>query len=244
MLIPWHSGCAHASGHNVRNWALNQKPTLLLHCDGADAAVSFPNSGAESVTITVGNDAQVDTAQSKWGGAAALLDGTGDYLKTNGFFSLAKPRWYDFWVKHADHAGTEVYIGVYEDSSYYWYLSHIHGSGLYFHIQSGALDSLTTVPAGEITDTNWHHIAIGVENRLGLYKDGTQVGTCVDPTAYMATVTGPLEIGAINDGASDPFAGHMDEIRHVTSGNPFGAAPVSGLTDTIVVPTKPYISWA
>lgn len=54
---------------------------LLLHCDGADGSTAFANSaigGAAAVTAV--GTAQVDTAQSVFGGASALLGAAGNYL--------------------------------------------------------------------------------------------------------------------------------------------------------------------
>jgi hypothetical protein len=55
---------------------------LLLHCNGTDASTSFPDSSLNAHTVTAVANAQVDTAQSKWGGASARFDGsvTNDYL--------------------------------------------------------------------------------------------------------------------------------------------------------------------
>src|SRR5690606_25450842 len=53
---------------------------LLLHMDGADGSTMFIDSSANGLTVTANGNAQIDTAQSKFGGAAALFDGNGDYL--------------------------------------------------------------------------------------------------------------------------------------------------------------------
>ncbi len=53
---------------------------LLLHMDGTDGATTFPDSSPSARTVTVNGNAQVDTAQSVFGGASALFDGTGDFL--------------------------------------------------------------------------------------------------------------------------------------------------------------------
>ncbi|MEJ0012775.1 MAG: hypothetical protein WDM94_09155 [Bauldia sp.] len=41
---------------------------------------TFVDSSASGRTITANGNAQVDTAQAKFGGASALFDGAGDYL--------------------------------------------------------------------------------------------------------------------------------------------------------------------
>lgn len=60
--------------------ALNANVKLLLHMNGNDASTSFPDSSNVPHTVTAVANAQVDTAESKFGGASLLLDGTGDWL--------------------------------------------------------------------------------------------------------------------------------------------------------------------
>src|SRR3990167_7740340 len=56
--------------------------SLMLHMDGADASTTFTDETGK--TVTANGNAQIDTAQSKFGGAAALFDGAGDYLTVSG----------------------------------------------------------------------------------------------------------------------------------------------------------------
>lgn len=229
-----------------RNWVLNAKPVLLIHSNAADENTTFTDSGPTGHTITVTGDVQHDTAQKKFEGSSILFDGAGDFL------SLADHANWDIsgtnftgalWVKHADHAGTETYIVQREDGSNKWTFDHIHGTGLSYWRAIGG-EANFTVTGSEITDTDWHFVMFcKVGNDYGLYLGSSQVGYGSD--AVTDTLAGVLSIGAIDQGgggSAQPFAGHMDEIILV-QGNPFGAVPVVGLTDTIVVPTKPYISW-
>jgi hypothetical protein len=48
---------------------------LLLHMNGADAPTVFTDSSLSGNTVTVAGNAQIDTAQSKFGGASGLFDG-------------------------------------------------------------------------------------------------------------------------------------------------------------------------
>lgn len=53
---------------------------LLLHFDGANGSTTFTDNSSPAKTATVFGNAQISTAQSKFGGASGLFDGTGDYL--------------------------------------------------------------------------------------------------------------------------------------------------------------------
>jgi hypothetical protein len=63
---------------------------LLLHMDGTDASTFFEDDNgvrAQRGITAVGN-AQIDTAQSKFGGASFLGDGNGDYLQIGTYSDL------------------------------------------------------------------------------------------------------------------------------------------------------------
>jgi len=76
---------------------------LLLHCDAADASTTFTDSSAAGHNFTAAGNAQIDTAQFKFGTSSALFDGTGDYINDatgssdfafgTGDFAV------DFWVR-------------------------------------------------------------------------------------------------------------------------------------------------
>src|SRR5690554_3988242 len=54
---------------------------LLIHADGSDGSTTFTDDSATGHTVTTSGSAQVDTAQSKFGGASALFAAGGsDYL--------------------------------------------------------------------------------------------------------------------------------------------------------------------
>jgi len=52
--------------------------SLLLHFDGTDGATTTTDDGPDERTITLAGDAELDTAQKKFGTASLLLDGNGD----------------------------------------------------------------------------------------------------------------------------------------------------------------------
>jgi hypothetical protein len=54
--------------------------SLLLHGDGTNGSTTITDSSLTPKTVTAVGNAQISTAQSKFGGASILLDGSGDYL--------------------------------------------------------------------------------------------------------------------------------------------------------------------
>ena len=61
---------------------------LMLHCDGTLGSQTFPDASAEGQSVSAVASAQVDTAQSKFGGASLLCDGNSDYLNVVDFPEL------------------------------------------------------------------------------------------------------------------------------------------------------------
>jgi hypothetical protein len=53
---------------------------LLLHMDGSNGSTTFTDSSSNALTVTANGNAQISTAQSKFGGASAAFDGDGDFL--------------------------------------------------------------------------------------------------------------------------------------------------------------------
>jgi hypothetical protein len=53
---------------------------VMLHMNGSDGSTTFTDSSDVGRTFTAAGNAQIDTAQYKFGGASGLFDGTGDYI--------------------------------------------------------------------------------------------------------------------------------------------------------------------
>ena len=58
--------------------SLDANTDLYLRMNGIDASTTFSDEGTSGHTVTANGDAQIDTAQDKFGGASGLFDGTGD----------------------------------------------------------------------------------------------------------------------------------------------------------------------
>src|SRR5690554_1699309 len=54
---------------------------LLLHGDGTDGSTTITDNSGSAHSPTVNGNSQIDTAESQFGGASVLFDGSGDYLE-------------------------------------------------------------------------------------------------------------------------------------------------------------------
>ena len=188
---------------------------LMLHMNGTDTSTTFTDSddGAKSVTA-VGN-AQLDTAQQKFGTASGLFDGTGDKLTVadsadwdwgTGDFTI------DFWVRYNvltsffliefTAATGDVYI-FYSDS----------GKKIEGVINGG---SFTTGTNSFMPSTaTWYHIAVTRSgSSVYTFVNGSQIGSTGTVTQSIQNATG-LEI--IDSAESGPLVlnGWIDEYRLV-----------------------------
>ena len=189
-------------------------------------------------TVTVYGDAQLSTAQKKFGTASLLLDGTGDYLgvSTQPDFGFGTGDFtVETWVRLTDLVGTQQVIdfraGAVGDIAPVIYVSN--GGQLRYYTNSADRIIGSTLASG--TD---YHIALSRESgNTKLFVNGTQVGsTYVDANDYGTTK--PLTVGARYDGGNET-GGYFDELR-VTKGlarytSNFTAPTAAFLGDTSTV---------
>jgi hypothetical protein len=162
--------------------------------------------------VTAAGNAQVSTAQSKFGGASALFDGTGDYLNSATGFSFAGDFTVEFFVRFASIGANSRGLASdrpptsagYTTSN--WYIEKNTNNGLFAGI-NGFGDIITSDSL--VTTNTWYHIAfVRSGTTVSLYLDGTSRGTPL--TCGTSVGDGDISFGAIVGLYLD---GHMDEIR-------------------------------
>jgi hypothetical protein len=193
---------------------------LMLHCDGSDASTTFTDSELTPKTMTAVGNAQIDTAQSKFGGASGLFDGTGDYLTVpdsadwvlgTGDFTI------DFWVRfnalptngnwvafyEQDSGGsTRVLFDIYNDAGTYQ-PDFLQGGTDVFVNSSG------------LSTNTWYHIAlVRSGNSIYFFQDGVQQGATQTFSDSISDWTSVLRIGHdTNAGHPSQLNGWLDEYR-------------------------------
>ncbi len=179
---------------------------LLMHCDGTDGSTTFTDSSGSAKTLTANGNAQIDTAQSQWGGASALLDGTGDYV------SAASSTDFEFgsgnvtiegWLRLSDVANFSVFYTQDGNTSL-----HVDADRWVWR----ANNTNVFVTADTIPANTWFHFAFvrnGTTSRV--YRDAVMVatGTSVD----CANSNSAIRIGT----GYQSLTGHIDELR-ITKG--------------------------
>jgi predicted phage tail protein len=222
--------------------ALSFNLQLSILFNGLDGSTDFIDSSGYSRIITAVGTAQLDTANKKFGASSGLFDGDSDNLTLadNAAWDITTYTNYtvEFFVKHTDHIGSEIYASHFEDVDNYWALWHLHGSGLIFTLVSGSVTEINLQTAYEIEDTAWHHIAlIKLANVYYIYVDGIMRNNVTD--AFSDTFAGLLYIGQLGND-SGWFDGNIDRL-HIYTSNIFGVAGGSSFTvpvdEDLILPT-------
>ena len=204
---------------------VNDADTLfLIHGDGTNGSTVFRDDngqGRSAVGIAGNGNAQIDTAQSKFGGSSLLLDGTGDWLETTGVnISRSDNFTCEAWIRLAALPGT---------NSFSMLLSGVGGGEQYMSIKniSGTYVSDIVVNNGStireedytissISTNTWYHWAI-VKNGSTLthYFNGTALTTLYASSGTMSSGHGFNAINKIGVYSNNSLGwnGHLDEVR-------------------------------
>lgn len=184
----------------------------LLHFNGSDGSTTFTDESGK--TWTAYGNAQVDTAQSKFGGASMLLDGVGDYIKTTDYsdFNVGKENFtIDFWMRMPTGFSSAIFTTNYASGNV-MLIEHNNASPWRFTYRDslGTANNIFASSAIPI-DSSFHHIAVvRMEGTIYLFQDGTQVGidsTVGNKTFYNATYA---IIGKESNGG---YSNWIDEFR-------------------------------
>lgn len=209
--------------------------SLLLHMDGSNGSTTFTDASNNALTVTANGNAQISTAQSKFGGASGYFDGTGDYLQLqySSLFNLsASINWtIELWFNSASFSAVSALIS--KDtygSSFDWAIIIDNSTTLKCFTQSTSSTLAVTVPA--MSTGTWYHVAlVNIGNTSTFYLNGVGYGSqnmyiTNDSQSY-------LTIGCI--GWNNPgylFNGYIDDLR-VTKG-------VARYTASFTPPTAPF----
>ena len=219
---------------------------LLLHMDGTDGSQVFVDSSPQARSITARGNAQIDTAQSEFGGASGLFDGNGDYLSLadsadwafgSGDFTI------DFWVRFAALPAAGTYMNLYSQAvggnnhfsigvnnnagTYRLYFVGVTGGSTYFSLGNTARDTSPNLTTGA-----WYHIAL-VRSGSSFYwfQNGSQLGATYTDSHSIPDYAAPVIIGCYS-GVANYFNGWLDEFR-VSKG-------IARWTSNFTPPATPY----
>ena len=216
--------------------------SLLLHGDGANGSTTITDSSPSPKTVTPVGNAQISTAQSKFGGASLAFDGAGDALSVAGLSGLNQftmtgiVATYECWLYLNSLPGTRYFLfGSYGTADSGWTVD-VNSSGNIFITRNTGGSTLTLSSA--FTASSWQHLAV-VSNgtTIVVYRNGISVGSVaasdnLDNRGAIGAVTQDFRIGARQVANLLPLNGYIDDLR-ITNG-------VARYTANFTPPTAPF----
>lgn len=189
---------------------------LLMHLGGVDASTVFTDVSTAAHVATTNGNAQVDTAQKKFGTGSALFDGSGDSISfaDHADWTPAGNFTIDFWVRWNALATTQFLFIHATDSNNRYFLSASATGVLTFSVVSASVTIVTMASAAGVVSAGglFNHIAVVRNGNVwNIYVDGVSVATTTDSDA-IPNFTSLFRIGTDQAG-SNGFNGWIDEFR-------------------------------
>jgi hypothetical protein len=185
----------------------------LLHLDGANGATTFTDVKGKT-WLTYG-DAKLSTTDPKFGSAALLLDGTGDYAESQtsadwqfgtGDFTV------EFWVRFGSTAATTSLLSNYTDSSGGFTVQYRNTGVLRVGWGDPALLDVSWSPSTGV----WYHVAVArVGSTIRTFVDGALLGSATNSTNINTNTA--FCLGRLGTFALQHLNGRIDEVR-ITNG--------------------------
>jgi len=231
--------------------------SLMLSMDGTNGSTTFTDSSLNALTVTAVGNAQISTTLSKYGGASAYFDGSGDAVQipysaaldlTSGDFTI------EGWVYFNSVSGKPTIITPFGTGNTFggWVIVLNSSSQFAFYLSTAAntwngpsnvLFSATAAATG-----TWYHFAL-VRNGSTFtpYLNGI-AGTTATFSSTLYNNSKPLKIGAEKDSNDFPLNGYIDDLRisrfarYVSNFTPPTAALPTTASSTVADPYYNYTS--
>lgn len=188
---------------------------LLLHMEGSNGSTTFTDSSGIPKTITRYGNAQISTAQSKWGNGSGYFDGTGDYLSLTGASFSTGDFTIEAWIFVTTPSSSLIIFDCRD--------TDLTDSGFAFYVR-GATEKLAfgrgasfvaTESTTSVSATTWIHAALS--RSAGTVKgflNGIQEFSVTDTKNF--SFTGWV-VGHLWNASGTLSAGYFQDVR-VTNG--------------------------
>jgi hypothetical protein len=193
---------------------------LIANFNGPDTTTAYTSEDAGARTATFLANAQLDTAQKKFGYSSLLLDGTGDYVTfpDSADFELGAGDFFvEAWVRWSTDPTTtaEAILGKWTTTGDQreWQLFLTNNLLTFQWSTAGTAATVASFNgAFDPVASQWYHIAAKrFDDVMYLYVDGVVVASAIVTATFFAG-TSPLMIGG-DDSATQDFTGHIDGVR-------------------------------
>lgn len=220
--------------------------SLLLPFDGSNGSTTFTDKSGSPKTVTASGNAQISTAQSKFGGTSGAFDGSGDFLTSayNTAFDLGSGDFtVEAWIYPTTLSGVKIVATTRNAAgSDGGFVLFTNGSALAAQCwgpTAGTILGSASSASGTLTVNAWSHVAYCRNgSAFRVFVNGTVGATTGSSSSAVVSTGRPLLIGTDPSTTGRDFAGYMDELR-ITKGvarytanftPPTAAFPTSGDT--------------
>jgi hypothetical protein len=189
---------------------------LLLHFNGSNGSTTFTDSSLSGHTIAAVGNAQISTAQSKFGGSSGVFDGAGDSLTVTADTELligTKDFTIEFWVR-MNATGVQYQLVDFMPAStigYYIAIYKTTANKVAFWVNNANRILGTT----SLAANTWYHVAVSrVSGVTRLFVDGIQDGPDYnDANNYLLQGDRPVIGGSGQVPGVLSLNGYLDELR-------------------------------
>ena len=197
--------------------------SLGLHFDGSNESITFTDNSPSPKTPTVNGNAQISTAQSKFGGASGLFDGVGDFL------SYSSNADYDFgsgdfvfstWYRPATNTVDCCLAALWNPTTALgtdaaWGIFH-YGAALTGRMQCviySGNDAYTVAGLSALSVNTWQHIEFGRSSGTLYFAIGGIIqGTRSAAVGINAPGSRSLRIASLCAGLPYEMNGYLDDL--------------------------------
>ncbi|WP_101048668.1 LamG domain-containing protein [Macromonas nakdongensis] len=188
--------------------------SLLLHMDGTNGSTTFTDSSPTPKTVTANGNAQISTAQSRFGGASGLFDGAGDFLGYNGLALGTQDVTIEAWARFNSVSGVRPIASSRlnnGNSTAYWML-YVEDGILKFQTRVGT--QYIASSTASISTGVWYHLAATrTSGVLRVFVGGIVGGTTAND-GFANITENSIAVGLFNfSGFVSYFSGHIDDLR-------------------------------
>lgn len=227
---------------------------LILYCNGTDGSTTITDSstgGADSPhTMLPNGDFQIDTAQSQFGGASCLMDGTTDYvgavdsadwtLSTNDFMLSFFVRFSA--VPASGEIQTFYFQGATSSDRIRYFVQNNGGTHrIIFDVNDGGattVDVTKNLASNFVVDT-WYYVSLRKVSDnyrifVGTSGTATQIGTTVNDSSSLPNIADGISIGNDDLTADREITGWIDDFVLTT------VVSDSGSDGDVSIPTSQF----
>jgi hypothetical protein len=220
--------------------------SLLLNGDGTNGSTVFKDLSSSPKTVTAYGNAQISTAQKKFGTGSMYFDGSGDYLSvpysTNLLLNSVNSTLEGWFYLNASPGGpgstapffcqTDITNSSTSGGSNFWCFA----DGTYIYFGGGGQSTYLTAAVSNLPINQWFHLAVvitaGVSATVyinGVSKMSGTIDAIGSNSAY-STFIGACKTG-VPPGTLNSLNGYADDLR-ITKG-------VARYTQNFTPPTAP-----